>query len=222
MRIRTPLAASSRALWCALCVQAMAVGVIALWAPGSRAQAVEPQLQGAELLAALRAGGLVILMRHMSTDDTVPADGTYVDRDCATQRNLDDEGRAQSEAVGRAIQALGIPIGRVRSSPYCRCVETGQLAFGEVEVEPKLAVYDSLSAAEKDERAKEIRAMVDTPPDGPSNTVLITHTGTLLYTFGLQTQPEGIAHVFRPAEFGQAIYVGRVAPAEWSQLAAGG
>jgi phosphohistidine phosphatase SixA len=185
------------------------------------AQAVEPQLQGPELVDALRAGGLVILMRHMSTDDYVPADGSHVDDVCTTQRNLDSRGQADAKALGAAIATLGIPVSQVWSSPYCRCLDTGRLAFGNVSEKPELAVFDSLTGAEKDARAKQIRSMVNTAPEAGGNTVLITHTGTLLYTFGLQTRPEGIAHVFRPAEFGQAIYVGRLTPAQWSQLAAG-
>ncbi len=177
-------------------------------------------MRGPELVAALREGGLVIMMRHMSTDDYVPEDGAHRESECETQRNLDDRGQQEAKALGRAFEVLGIPVGAVLSSPYCRCVETGMLAFGKVEQSKALAVFGALSGAEKDERGKKVREMLNTPPGAGENTVLITHTGTLLYTFGLKTQPEGIAHVFRPAEFGQAIYVGRVTPAEWSQLAA--
>ena len=94
------------------------------------------------------------------------------------------------------------------------------LAFQGVEQEPELAVFDTLPPKEKDARAKRIREMLNIAPPDSNNTVLITHTGTLLYTFGLQTRPEGIAHVFRPMEFGQAIYLGRVLPEDWSTWAA--
>ena len=83
----------------------------------------------------------------------------------------------------------------------------------------ELSVFDELSGADKDARGKLIRRLLNTPPPENQNTVLITHTGTLLYSFGLQTTPEGITHIFRPAEFGQAIYVGRVTPNEWADLA---
>ncbi len=121
--------------------------------------------------------------------------------------------------MGAAFASLAIPVGEVLTSPYCRCVDTGKLAFGKGTTSPDLAVFDELPAPEKEARGKLIRKMLNTPPANALNTVLITHTGTLLYTFGLQTRPEGIAHIFRPAEFGNAIYLGRVTPEEWSTLA---
>ncbi len=201
-----------------------AASVAALWlSPPTDAaaqQALKPLLEGEALIAALRDGGLVVLMRHTSTDSYVPGVGDHDISDCTTQRNLDDRGREEAKAVGKAIVTLGIPVGPILSSPYCRCVETGELAFGGVVPVPELAVFDQLSAPEKDARATQIRNMLNDKPEAGHNTVLITHTGTLLYTFGLQIRPEGIAHVFRPAEFGNAIYLGRVLPEEWAQFAA--
>jgi hypothetical protein len=105
------------------------------------------------------------------------------------------------------------------TSPYCRCVDTGKLAFGKGTPSEDLAVFDELSGPDKEERGKLIRRLLNTAPTDGFNTVMITHTGTLLYTFGLQTRPEGIAHIFRPAEFGNAVYLGRVSPKQWSTLA---
>jgi phosphohistidine phosphatase SixA len=197
-----------------------AVSLLLVQTAGARAQgqALQPRLVGQELLAALQQGGLVILMRHTATDDFVPEDGTHDDVECATQRNLNEQGKREAKEIGAAIQRLGIPVGPVLTSTYCRCVETGMLAFGEVGQVEELAVFDELSASEKDARGKQIRKMLNDPPPPGHNTFLITHTGTLLYSFGLQTRPEGIAHVFRPAEFGQAIYLGRLEPSEWATL----
>jgi len=193
-----------------------------LLAPGeshSQDQALQPRLEGPELIKALQQGGLVILMRHMSTDGYVPGEGTHDDRDCASQRNLDEQGRQAAKNIGVAFKSLNIPVGTVSTSPYCRCVDTGKLAFGKGTLSQDLAVFDELSGPEKEARGKLIRKLLNTAPADELNTILITHTGTLLYSFGLQTRPEGIAHVFRPAEFGNAIYLGRVTPEEWSALA---
>jgi phosphohistidine phosphatase SixA len=195
---------------------------VLLFSPGeshSQGQALQPMMEGRELIETLRGGGLVILMRHMSTDSFVPGEGTHDDQDCASQRNLDERGKREAKEVGAAFKSLGIPVGSVLTSPYCRCVDTGKLAFGKGTPSEDLAVFDELSGPEKETRGKLIRKLLNTAPDSGHNTVLITHTGTLLYTFGLQTQPEGIAHIFRPAEFGNAIYLGRVTPEQWSALA---
>jgi len=200
-------------------VLAVSMGAALLASSAAAQQALEPQLEGAELFEALKAGGLVVLMRHMSTDSHVPEEGTHLDSDCATQRNLDDQGRAEAKAVGAAIETLGIPFGAVLSSPYCRCVDTGNLVFGKAEVVDQLAVFDVLTGDAKEERAKLIRGMLNTPPEGAGNTVLIAHTGSLLYTFGLQTRPEGIMHVFRPAPYGPPGYVGSITPEQWIEMA---
>ncbi len=183
-------------------------------------QALQPLLEGQALIEALQQGGLVLLTRHMSTDSFVPEEGTHDDRDCASQRNLNERGRQEARDVGSAFKSLGILVGTVLTSPYCRCVDTGNLAFGKGTPSEDLAVFDELSGLEKEKRGKLIRKLLNTVPASGSNTVLITHTGTLLYSFGLQTRPEGIAHIFRPAEFGNAIYLGRVTPEQWSALAA--
>jgi phosphohistidine phosphatase SixA len=185
----------------------------------SQGQALQPRLDGPELVEALQQGGLVVLMRHMSTDSYVPGEGTHDDLDCASQRNLNDQGKQQAKDVGAALNALKIPVGSVLTSTYCRCVDTGELAFGKGTPSEDLAVFDELSGPEKEARGKTIRKLLNTVPTDGTNTVMITHTGTLLYSFGLQTRPEGIAHIFRPAEFGNAIYLGRVTPEQWSTLA---
>jgi phosphohistidine phosphatase SixA len=203
-------------------VLAGATAAVLLLSPGEshpQGQALQPRLEGQELIEALRQGGLVILMRHMSTDSFVPGEGTHDDQNCASQRNLDERGKQEAREVGAALKSLGIPIGSVLTSPYCRCVDTGKLVFGKGTTSPDLAVFDELSGEEKEARGKLLRSLLNTAPTDGLNTVMITHTGTLLYSFGLETRPEGIAHIFRPAEFGNAIYLGRVTPEQWSALA---
>jgi len=204
-------------LGCAISA-AIAISLLPVSEVEAQGQALQPQLEGRELLDALQKGGLVFLMRHMSTDSFVPEEGAQVDDACANQRNLDERGKREAKGVGEAFKRLEIPVGQVLTSPYCRCVETGMLAFGSAEETEELSVFDELSGAGKDARGKQIRQMLNTAPPENQNTVLITHTGTLLYTFGLQTVPEGIVHIFRPAEFGNATYLGRVTPEGWTTL----
>ena len=195
---------------------------VLLFPPGEshpQGQALQPLLEGQALIEALQEGGSVILMSHTSTESFVPGEGTHDDRGCASQRNLDERGRQEARDVGAAFRSLGIPVGAVLTSPYCRCVDTGKLAFGKGEPSEDLAVSDELSGPEKEAKGKRIRKLLNTPPADGRNTIMITHTGTLLYSFGLETRPEGIAHIFRPANFGNAIYLGRVTPEQWSALA---
>lgn len=80
-------------------------------------------------LALLREGGLVLALRHALAPGTFDPPGFQLG-DCSTQRNLNDEGRAQARQIGAWFQAQGLKPARVRSSPWCRCVDTAQLAFG--------------------------------------------------------------------------------------------
>jgi len=186
-------------------------------------QAMKPSLSGAALVEALKGGGYVILMRHQATEPVAPDPALFDIADCETQRNLSEQGKQDAKEIGAAFQKLGIRVGEVLTSPYCRCVETGELAFGKAEPSELLSVFDRLAPVAKDERGAEIRKLLATPPtQAGSNTVLITHTGTLLYSFGLDTTPEGIAHVFKPGPVpGLSQYVGRVEPAAWLALAGG-
>ena len=83
--------------------------------------------------ARMRAGGLVLLMRHGSTEPGAgDPPGARLD-DCATQRNLSEAGRAEARRVGERLKRERVPIERVYTSPWCRCRETARLAFGTAE-----------------------------------------------------------------------------------------
>lgn len=87
---------------------------------------------------ALKEGGLVILMRHSLAPGIGDPPGFERGR-CETQRNLSSEGRAQAQAVGRALRERDIPIVAVYSSSWCRALESGELmALGGVEPTPWL------------------------------------------------------------------------------------
>jgi phosphohistidine phosphatase SixA len=182
-------------------------------------QALRPKLEGQALVDALKQGGHVILLRHTATEPVTPDPDLFDLNDCSTQRGLSAEGRSQAVLMGKAFRKLGIPVAEILSSPYCRCLETGKLAFGRATRSEILSVADGLSVEEKSEWGGVVRKMLATPPKAGANSVLITHTGTLLYSFGLSSRPEGIAHVFRPDQSGTAIYVGMMLPEQWPELA---
>src|SRR5678816_4237635 len=73
--------------------------------------------------AALRRDGAVALVRHGEAPGVGDPPGWKLD-DCATQRNLDDTGRAQARALGERLKAERIPVRRVLASPWCRTTAT--------------------------------------------------------------------------------------------------
>ncbi len=82
--------------------------------------------------ARLRSGGAVIAFRHALAPGTFDPPGFRLG-DCGTQRNLSADGRAQAARIGAWFAARGLVPARVRSSPWCRCVDTATLAFTRTE-----------------------------------------------------------------------------------------
>lgn len=97
---------------------------LALPAGAAPSNAVERALRGGN------GTGSVLMFRHALAPGTYDPPGFRLD-DCATQRNLDDEGRRQARQIGAWFAARQLRPTRLRSSPWCRCMETAQLAFGD-------------------------------------------------------------------------------------------
>lgn len=175
-------------------------------------------LSGAELVRALRNGGYVIYFRHAATDHSRADNDRANLENCDQQRTLSRKGLDQARAIGRAFTTLGIPVARVESSPYCRCLETGKLAFGEVLVSDMLSSAISQSRAETDRSAAALRARLGEHPPLGTNTVLVSHTANLKEATGIWPDPEGVAIVFRPHETTGFSFVAKVLPEQWADL----
>jgi phosphohistidine phosphatase SixA len=78
--------------------------------------------------AALKKPGTIVLFRHATAPGGGDPPGHVLD-DCSTQRNLDEEGRAQARRIGERFRAQGIKVEAVLSSQWCRTRDTAQLAF---------------------------------------------------------------------------------------------
>ncbi len=78
--------------------------------------------------------------------------------DCATQRNLSDEGRAHARRTGEAFAKHAVAFDRVLTSPWCRCKETAQLATGR-EAETLAPLSNLVGRSEhRDEQVKALKA----------------------------------------------------------------
>jgi hypothetical protein len=89
-------------------------------------------LLGAVTLAGRGAFGLevpapVLVMRHAQTDPGVGDPPGFVLARCETQRNLSEAGRAQAFAFGQALARRGWRPQRLRSSRWCRCLDSARL-----------------------------------------------------------------------------------------------
>lgn len=91
-----------------------------------------PLLRAADLEALLREGGVVIAFRHALAPGTLDPPEFRLG-DCSTQRNLSAEGRVQARRIGEWFESRQLKPARVRASPWCRCIDTAQIAFGRNE-----------------------------------------------------------------------------------------
>lgn len=82
------------------------------------------------LLRSAAGAGSVLVLRHALAPGTFDPPG-FVLGDCSTQRNLDSAGRRQAGQIGDWFLQRQLRPARLRSSPWCRCLETARLAFGE-------------------------------------------------------------------------------------------
>lgn len=135
------------------------------WAPGHAA----PE----EAEAVLRAGGVIAAFRHALAPGTFDPPGFRLG-DCSTQRNLDEAGRAQARRIGEWFAARSLRPTRVRSSPWCRCVDTATLAFGQAEVHPALGSPSGAAAADNARARQTLLRMAATAQPGRFE-VWVTH-----------------------------------------------
>ena len=185
---------------------ACALAALAAWS------AAAAQVAPTEALALLRGGGYVLYFRHAATDfGQNDAQMTGFD-DCVSQRNLTDRGREDARAIGAAIRALGVPIGQVRVSPYCRTVETATLAFGRAEKTP--AVRGGPAQADNPERYAALRTLLAQRPAPGVNDVIVSHGNPFFAVAGPPYLAEGEVAVVAPERDGFRV-VARIKVAEW-------
>ncbi len=159
-----------------------------------------------EAWAALVNGGHVALIRHGNAPPGYGDPPGFKIDDCATQRNLDERGRAQARALGEAFRQHGVRVDKILSSPWCRCLETARLlALGPVENAWAVAASDK-----SPDRLAALKLLVS-GWRGPGTLVVVTHALTVQALVGIMPgQAETV--VLRPRLAGEpgVDIVGRI------------
>jgi hypothetical protein len=167
----------------------------------------------ASLVQKLRQGGYVLYLRHASTDFSQDDSRMTSYADCSTQRNLTDKGRAEARGLGTEVKRLGIPIGAVYASPFCRTMETARLAFGEPK--PTNEVRGGPSRPDDPARYDPLRKLLATPPAPGRNNVISSHGNPFFALFGPPYLAEGEIAVVEPAT---RKVVDRIRLEEWAGI----
>jgi phosphohistidine phosphatase SixA len=205
----------SRSVTTALAVFVSFFSMLVVAVPAARAD-------DKDIAQALRAGDLVIVVRHGATfPDQADTDPLNFDN-IAAQRNLNDKGKALAKAFGEAIRQAQVPIGKVYTSKYNRAYETAVIAgFKDIEKTTDLTEGGLIvSPNENSRRAEAFRKMLATAPNPHTNTILITHQPNIVAALGKDwfDVKEGEASIFRPADGGYKL-VARVQMDEWPRIA---
>lgn len=179
----------------------------------------------------LRAGGYVIHWRHAFA--TTCSDRTELgnaattmspswwkscDSDCntATARQLSATGVEQATAIGNAVRAQAIPIGRLLVSEFCRTVTTAQLMnFGvNIEQRPDITflVYNEASRCDASD------ALVSEAPAVGTNTGIVGHGFVTGDCQDLDSLAFGEAAIFKPDGSGGRILIEHIRDSGWAEL----
>jgi phosphohistidine phosphatase SixA len=175
-----------------------------------------------KLVQAMRAGGLVIVVRHGATfPDQADTDPLNFDN-IAAQRNLNDKGKALAKAFGDAILQAGVPVGKVFTSKYNRAYETAMIA-GFKDIEKTADITEGglvVSPNENNRRIDAFHKLLGAAPTLGTNTILITHKPNIVDALGKDwfDVKEGEASLFRP-ENGSYRLIARVQMEEWPHIA---
>jgi phosphohistidine phosphatase SixA len=144
---------------------------------------VSPAWADPALWALLRDGGQIVLIRHAVTDPGVGDPPGFRLDDCRTQRNLSAAGVKEARRLGAAFRAQRVPVAQVLSSPWCRCLETARIAFGEARADPMLG--NLFTHGENTARQQaQFRELAGKPAPG-GNRIMVTHGATIAAFTGI-------------------------------------
>jgi len=187
---------------------------------GDEPAATTPQqARDQKLVKTLRAGGLVLIMRHSPADPKTDADESL--SSCARQRNLTVAGREQATAIGRDIRRLKLPLGDVRASPMCRTRDTARLLAGRATLDRDLISEGVIGTHAGDvRRVRRLVALAQTPPRPGTDSLLVTHGTNIGSAFDDLSTQEGELLAFRPKPgAARPELVARLRPEDLARLA---
>jgi broad specificity phosphatase PhoE len=162
-------------------------------------------LSRSQLIDALKSGGHVLLLRHAQTEPGVGDPPNFKLNDCATQRNLSAEGRAQAKRIGEALASQGVRLTKTLTSQWCRCRDTAKLISDRVEDFPALNSFFSARNTEP-KQTRDVRERLRRVPAGET-WLLVTHQVNITALTGMTSM------------MGEGVVV-RVKGADWKVLGA--
>ena len=178
-------------------------------------------LTPSQSVSALQKGGYILYMRHASTEKDYADQVTADVANCATQRTLSENGWNEAETIGSAVSLLGIPVGALYSSQYCRAWQTARIAFGTPTkmAEFNFAPVETMNAEQTAQVSAAVTPFLSATPAEGTNTVIVAHDDPFEAATGIYPEPQGVVYVLKPDGESFTI-VGSINPDEWVEVLA--
>lgn len=155
--------------------------------------------------AGLTKPGHVLILRHARAPGVGDPPGMLLG-DCATQRNLDEQGRTQAKQLGERLRAAGVEPAQVFTSQWCRCRETARLlGLGPVEDLPLLNSFFA-EPERRDSQTQAWRDFLAKLPRDAELVIFVTHQVNITALTGFfPASSEGLVlHLRRDGGFERA------------------
>ena len=162
-----------------------------------------------EVWALLKKPGYIVLLRHSNAPGQVAESNDMDFKNCAIQRNLDADGRAQAGRIGNEFRKRGLKQVRVISSLYCRALDTAKLMkLGPVTPQPVLNQVFLADILGMREAGTKGRALLKSIP-ARQLAVLVSHVTNIQSIAGVQLDSGQMAVVhLDPA--GEVVVDGKI------------
>ena len=159
-----------------------------------------------ELVAQMQSGNAVLMIRHALAPGIGDPEEFDIN-DCSTQRNLDNAGREQAQAIGQWLRDHGIKNVKLFSSQWCRCMDTARLmGMGEVTPLPALNSFFE-SPQDREPNLSALRQFIQNKSKPGELIIMVTHQVTISGITGNWTD-SGHGKLVRPGNDGKIKLLG--------------
>lgn len=166
-----------------------------------------PALAGEEILARLAEPRTHAVMRHALAPGSGETENFDL-FDCATQRNLSQDGVRQAQRAGDLVRKAGVQVDHVWSSFYCRCLDTArELELGPVERRSDLNFFGQDEGSNRRRTVAILKELAALPPG--ETAIVVTHSSNATALTGVRPL-SGEIQVVRVTESGELELLGSV------------
>ena len=170
-----------------------------------------------DLISKLQEGGLIVYIRHASTEKDYADQVTADVNNGSTQRVLSEKGWHESVHIGHAFNFYKIPIEKVITSEYFRAWQTAWLAFNQYLKDPNLNFlpFEDYTDSQVQKMKETITPYLSRIPEMGKNTVIVAHDDPFEAATGVYPEPMGISYIIQPHGENRFEILGAIKANEW-------